>query len=445
MRVKALVIGLGCLGLGYSGASYFIGRTLHTSLQNELPSLTASAQAQGLSLQVQNYTPGVFTSRLQLMVEGPTHAGAAVKEKLRFSIPVHIQHGPLLFQNGLGLGAATAKFSPVVSPADNTNQAPFALGTYWLSGDFKENLRLTGQLEGRSETLSDLALQIAPAKLQAQGNAVTGAFEGSFTWDGLQATPTANSSAQALSISPLSVQFNAARYEQAFYTGRFSAVLKALTGKTPKGENFTLNNLEFSAQSQVNAGALDSSGKLSIESFTGSINLEKLYYSAEFKRMNISALKDYETWIKSQPPASDPALAGQLALQGLVRILPQLLQGGMEWAFRAGAKYKNADYTGQVVAQFHPLPADKSFDTLTNPMDALSMVDITAEAKIPKSFDMAPLLAPMVGKRLTETEQDYLFNAKLINGKLTIGNETQDIQPLLMAVLKGMAGKAAAP
>jgi hypothetical protein len=431
----------------YTAASWYVGVIGEEKFRQQMAEADAVNQLNGLALNIREYDRGIFFSNINVTMD---YVYGAVPEGAAFHIDSHskVQHGPLLFLRGLGVGLfSSASSIQVVTPDDDINQSLTKLfgdsiGEVVTRGYFNNTYRSTWKIDPVSH---DDAESGASIKLDGMSLSVSGRFSDRNLEAGLalgELVITENG-APLVRVSPMNGQFNVEYLTDVVSIGSGDFSIEQIDF-TVSGVPGSIEGFSIVQKQQVVNNKIDTSVQFSIARIAGPVEITGFEYNIDMNRLdpqlveqwmqisnslNTDAKGDVEAWVANNE-------------QVFYSILRQAKADNMDLAVVIRGNYLN----NLVETTLAVTPNELQDGALFTPEGALnwlpmfnSTLRVTAPAAVVEQSMLILMVSQYMGTYIQKEGDNYLFNARVEDSRVFVGAE-EIPQEVLAALLAAQAG-----
>lgn len=436
--MKKIIIGVAGAAIAYSGASWYMGYQGEKALRTQFELSKQQLAGTGISYEIGRYDRGIFSSSYEVLAK--LDKAVPTIGPYSFKAVGQVQHGPVLWRNGFGLGLMDYQLEPTLHFENNEVNQGFqkifggSLGEIKLRANFDKSYSGKWQfkpinVEGDS---GKFAMEASEFLMNGQLDQLS--CQGSFNFGAISFTNKDNLQGK---ISPMTGEFDVRSIEPGIFIYNYDFKVAESHFTNAMGIVSTLSQLELTMNQAINENAVDSSVKFALGKFSGPVEVSNGYYEVKLNKLSLDALrswhKAYNEAMASVMDDNDPQ-AAQLAMMGVFGSeLPKFLQKGLNLHLNLGAEFMGGKPNAHWEVNYVGPVDGKTLADLTNTQEYLTLADSDLLVQAPAMLLGALPMDQYVGSYVTQEGDDYVLKASLHNGALKVG--TVDIpQEQLLAM-----------
>lgn len=417
----------------YVAASYYTGVQGEKNIRHQMALAEEQSEAQGVKLILNDYQRGIFFSEMNISA---VYTSPAMPEmSIKADSVSKIQHGPIYFTGGLGVGlfssVSTLKVHIGIEEVDQTLQDIFgeSIGEFVTVGHFNNTYTSTWNLPAIDFTgESGSQLNIAPSRLTASGRYDQLDAAGSFEIGALKLIADGATAA----MTPITGTFDTDNIDpQVNITNLDMLVEKISYSDSAMGTSFSIDQFKIVQTQKLVNEKIDTVVSFTAEKVNSPVEVSSLRYILTLNQLDPVAIQKWTSFIQSAQ--EDPEHLDDEKLEDL---LGSVLQEGLQFKLDLGAGFMGGNALVNVNADYKALPNGQQVRDIVDPVEYFKLVDADALITVSGSIVNQTPLAMMVGQYLdtyiTLEGDNYVVRASLKNGTLMVGNTEVPVETLLM-------------
>lgn len=427
----------------YVATSWYFGVKGEEAFRQQLAEAEAAYQLNGVAIKIREYDRGIFSSRINATLDY-LYGG----DDLAFHIESlsQVQHGPVLFRGGFGVGLfSSVSDLKVITADDEINQTLTRLfgesiGEVITRGYFGNRYRSTWKVDpvDHQDADSGVTIKLDGLSLSVQGaynnrNLEGGIALGEFTLQGDGET--------LIQVSPLNGQFN---------MEYISDVVAISSGDTSlaridlniSGVPLTLEGISVVQKQQLNNNKINTHVQFTMDKISGPVEISDFEYLIDLENLDPKAV---ESWMQisdsiNRHGEEDPAAWVEDSIPALSAFLAQTHADNTRLDL-----VMRAHYGGHPVeASMQITPNELLESQLFTPAGAINWLPlintdmrIVAAAPVVEQSILVLMASQYVGTYVQKEGDNYIVHARLEEGRVFIGSQEIPAELVAMALFPG--------
>lgn len=438
-----LIVGL------YLAAAFYTGYQGEKNIRHQFAMAEQKSEAQGVKLVLNNYERGILFSEMDFSAS--YGEAAAPVGALTLNSKSRIQHGPLLFANGFGVGLFSAESTLELTTSNEAvNQdikAVFgeSIGELVTVGHFNNTYSGTWTLADIVYENDGSTLTLAESIVKVEGSYDDVDVAGSFTIGAIEFLAADGSK---VNVAPVSANFATDNIAESVTLSNLDMMVEKIDFSDGAMVAFSIEQLKMVQQQKLVNEKIDTSISFTAAKVQSPVEITSLRYDFALNQVDPAAVQKWtEIATKMQSSPADPQELFTQYSDDTAELMDLLLQEGLVFTLGLGADFMGGAARLDLSAHYQPLPDGQQFKDIVNPLDYFLMVDSDLLIKISESIVTQTPLVMMVGQYvgtyITQEGDQYVLHATLNDGKLMVGNTEVPLEMLLAFLPAAGATEAA--
>ena len=440
--MKKIVGLLILIGL-YVAAAYYTGVQGEKNIRHQFALSEQQSKAQGLKLVLENYKRGIFSSSMRFTATYGNENSPFEFGPITLSSDTQMQHGPVLWKGGLGVGLfsslSTLELTTGDDDVDQGLKTLFgdSIGEIVTQGYFNNTYTAVWSLPAIDSSNEGTELSLAESAVTFSGSYSDLDFVGSFAIGAIELV-TADGS--KMSMTPINGTFDVDNISEFVSISNMDMTLDTLSFTDASAVGFVIEQLKVVQTQKLVNEKIDTSVRFSAEKFKGPVEVSAMYYDLSLNQLDPAALQQ---WVmlsqKMNVMAADPSSGFEKEMEAL---LDSALQEGLQFKVAVGADLMDGRARIDLAADYKPLTDGRKIADIVAPEEYLTLVDgellVTLSQSIVNQTPLAFMMGEYVDTYVTLEGDKYRMHGKLNAGQLTVG--TVEMPATMLLALLGMGG-----
>lgn len=438
------LIGLGVIIAAYVAAAFYTGYLGEKNIRHQFALSQQQSEAQGVKLVLDRYERGIFFSQVDFTA---TYADMNLPfGAFTLSSQSRVQHGPLLFSGGFGVGlfasVSSVNFTTGLEEWNESIANLFgdSIGEIVTIGHFNNTYTSTWTVPEIDHQSENNSVKIAGITLRVEGNYTSMDMVGSFDIGAMDIT-----SAEGVKITstPITGKFDVENISEWVNITNMDMAMENMSFQSEAMAGASIAQLKIVQTQKLVNGKIDTFVSMTAASVKSPVEISSLYYNVTLNQLNPAAIQQWATVAKKmQADQTDPQQLFVAYEEDMTALMDAALQKGLHFKLGMGADFMGGKATLEWVADYQPLPDGKHVNDIVDPLEYLLLVNSDLMVRVSESIVSQTPLVMMVGQYMdtyiTLDGDQYVMHATLKEGVLKVGN-TELPKEILLAILP--AGK----
>lgn len=440
------IIGLLILVGLYVAAAYYTGVQGEKNIRHQFALSEQQSEAQGLKLVLENYERGIFSSSMRFTATYGTENSPFEFGPIVLGSDTQMQHGPVLWKGGLGVGLFTSVSTIELSTGDDEIDQGLktlfgeSIGEIVTRGYFNNSYTAVWSLPAIDSSNEGSEFTLADSSMTFSGSYNNLDFVGSFAFGAME---LATADGSKMSATPITGEFDVENISEYVSISNMTMNLDTLNFADASAVGFALEQLKVVQTQKLVNEKIDTSIRFSAEKFKGPVEVSALYYDLTLNQLDPVAMQKWVTLSqKMDAMVADPSSGFEKEMEEL---MDSALQEGLQFKVAVGADLMDGRARMDLTADYKPLPDGRKIAEIVNPEEYLTLVDgellVTLSQSIVNQTPLALMMGQYVDTYVTLEGDEYRMHGKLKAGQLSVGTVEMPATMLLALMGMGAAGE----